>query len=56
MMDHSDHPRVKYFWEALDLKYHFGYPWVDPRPPGPHTPLDLYRGVGGGAGLNEVVI
>ena len=23
-MDHSNHPRVTYFWETLDLKYNLG--------------------------------
>ena len=47
-MEHSDHQRVKYFCEALDFKYHLGYPWGVPRPPLPLTPLHPYRGVWGG--------
>ena len=50
----NDHHRVKYFCEALDFKYHLGYPWGVPRPPLPLTPLNPYRGVWGG-GLNGVV-
>ena len=46
-MDHSDPHRVKYFWEALTLKYNFSYSWEVPRP---LTPLDPYRGGGGGNG------
>ena len=49
LMDHSDHHRVKYFCEALDFKYHLGYPWGVPQPPLPLTPLDPYRGVWGGS-------
>ena len=29
---------VKYFWEALDLKYIFSYSWGVPRPPDPLPP------------------
>ena len=28
LMDHSEHQRVKYFWEAVDFKYQFGFHWV----------------------------
>ena len=38
LMDHSDHQRVKYFFEALGFKYHLGYPWGVPRPPDPLPP------------------
>ena len=31
-MEHSDHPKVKYVWEALDLEYHLGYTWGVPLP------------------------
>ena len=43
-MDHSDPNKVKYFLEALDLKYIFSYPLGAPYPPPPLTPLDPYRG------------
>ena len=46
LMNHSDHHIVKYFGEALDFKYHLGYPpWGVPQPPLPLIPLDPYRGV-----------
>ena len=32
-----------YFCEALDFKYHLGYPWGVPQPPLPFTPLDSGR-------------
>ena len=48
LMDPSDHQRVNYFWEALDFKYHFGYPWGVPCPPrGAPTP-GTWPGLGGG--------
>ena len=38
LMDHSDHHRVKYLCDALDFKYHLGYPWGVPDPPYPLPP------------------
>ena len=35
MTDQSDPHRVKYFWEALNLKYDFSFSWGVPRPPDP---------------------
>ena len=32
LMDHSDHPIVKYLWGPLDHKYHYCYPWGVPQP------------------------
>ena len=34
----SDSHGVKYFWEALDLKYNFSYSWGVPLPPNPLPP------------------
>ena len=48
MKDHFDPNRVKYVWEALDLKNHLGYSLGVPRPPDPYTP---YTPMGG---LKEV--
>ena len=33
LKDHSDPHRVKYFWEALDLKFPLDHYWGVPRPP-----------------------
>ena len=50
-MDHSDPNKVKYFLEALDLKYIFSYPWGSPYPPTPYLPRPLQGDLQGG--LNE---
>ena len=51
LMDHSDHHRFKYVCEALDFKYHLGYPWgvpLTPYPLDPYIYAYTYREVRGG--------
>ena len=54
LKNHSDPHRVKYFWEALDLKYPLGHYWGLPRPPWPLTPwTPIGVALWGGGGLNQ---
>ena len=55
VMDYSDHQRVKYFWKALDFKYHLGYPWGVPQPPDPLRPWTHIRGVWGGVSMRGLI-